>query len=64
MEVIVVKIDGLEKEIKDLKEQLHLKDEALYLACVYITKIVDKDVNKLAYEWAKHFIDKAKESLK
>lgn len=53
-----VSIDSfLEQENKVLKK-------ALYLACNYITRIVDKDVNKLSHEWAKHFIDQAKESLK
>lgn len=57
-------IKDLEKEIKDLKKQFAINNEALFLACAYITKIVDKDVNKMAHEWAKHFIEKAKEIVK
>lgn len=65
------KIQIREKYIEDLEQQLTEKDKeiatlknALYLACNYITRIVDKDVNKLSHEWARYFIEQAKESLK
>lgn len=46
----------------DLEEENRVLKKALYSACNYISQIVDKDVNKLSYEWAKHFIQQAKES--
>ena len=46
---------------KIAKNKVNILDEALYWACQYITQLVDKDVNTLAHEWAKHFIGKAEE---
>lgn len=51
------------KDIKKLEEENHILDEALYWACNYIVNLVDKDVNRLAYEWAEHFIEKAKKNM-
>ena len=51
------------KDIKKLEEENRVLDEALYWACNYIVNLVDKDVNKLPYEWAEHFIKKAKENM-
>ena len=52
------------KDYAKLEEENHILDEALYWACNYIVNLADKDVNKLPYEWAEHFIERAKENLK
>ena len=53
---IIINVNETLKENKIFKE-------ALYLACNYIVQLVDKDVNKLSYEWAEHFIEKAKKNM-
>lgn len=48
-------------QMEHLQKELALYKKALYWACQYITKIVDKDINKLAHEWAEHFLNQARE---
>lgn len=67
----MLNLDDKDRQIAYLEKQLAEKDKeikiaylALQKACLYITSRVDKDVNKMAHEWAEFYLNKAREELK